>query len=541
MDMLWHKAAGPIRNLRNRIELLNEKTFIVFALLVYILLAGANIFTHEMWRDEMHVWLTAKGSAGLVGLFQNMKCQGHPPLWYIMLYALSRLTRNPEWMQVLHYAIAVTSAGVFLKFAPFSCLQRLFFLLGYFPIYEYAAISRNYGIGILLMFCFCAACGNISRNFWILSIILILMGLSNPYAFIIAICLFLTLAFKSAGGADIRAAWSRHKPAVLVCITAVLLGLAISGVIMFPKSDCQYAEGWQTSYSGLRIGKTVSTVWHGLVPIPEFKHRYWNSNILEKDDMPLLSLLPFPESWGSTVIALREPQNILSVVLLLFLLLSLMKNRAAFIFFSLAVAGMLAFQYVVYAGFLRHFGHFFIVVIISIWLERIWNSGSVGRGILTRLSEALTRPRQALIIALLVVHFGVGIFASVMEWRYPFSEGKQVARFIKESGLNGLPIAGYIDYVASTAGGYLDRQIYYPNSDSFGTFVLFDGSRRQTLGTDEVLTKARQLAENKKSDVILMLNYDIGEENGTIPLAQFTDNLQHDESFYLYLLKYQGQ
>jgi len=128
-----------------------------------------------------------------------------------------------------------------------------------------------------------------------------------------------------------------------------------------------------------------------------------------------------------------------------------------------------------------------------------------------------------------------------MEWRYPFSEGKQVARFIKESGLNGLPIAGYIDYVASTAGGYLDRQIYYPNSDSFGTFVLFDGSRRQTLGTDEVLTKARQLAENKKSDVILMLNYDIGEENGTIPLAQFTDNLQHDESFYLYLLKYQGQ
>jgi hypothetical protein len=315
----------------------------------------------------------------------------------------------------------------------------------------------------------------------------------------------------------------------------------IAGATMFPKSDCQYAAGWESGYSGLRIGKTVSSVWHGLVPIPEFKHSYWNSNILEKDDLPILSVLPFPESWGSAIVALREPQNILGVVLLVFLLLSLMENRAVFMFFSLAVAAMLAFQYVIYMGALRHFGHFFIVVIISIWLERVWSSESGGRGLLTRLSEALARPRQALVIALLGIHFGVGLFASAMEWRYPFSEGKHAARFIEESGLNDLPIVGYQDFVASTAGGYLDRQIYYPNRDSFGTFVVFDGSRRQLLDTQEVLERARKLAENKKSDVVLMLSYDIEEENGTIPLAQFTENLQPDESFYLYLLKYQGR
>jgi hypothetical protein len=276
------------------------------------------------------------------------------------------------------------------------------------------------------------------------------------------------------------------------------------------------------------------------VPIPEFKHRYWNSNILERSDLPIISLIPFPTNWDSTIIALREPQNILGVVLLSFFLLSLIKNRTVFMFFSLSVAGMLAFQYVVYFGALRHFGHFFVVVIISIWLEREW-SVSGGQGLLTRLSEVLARPRQALIIALLGIHFGVGMFASAMEWRYPFSEGRHAARFIKESGLNNLPIAGYLDFIASTAGGYLDRQIYYPNSDSFGTFVVFDGSRREPMGTEELLAKARQLAENKKSDVLLMLHYDIGEENGTIPLSRFTENLQHDESFYLYLLKYQGR
>jgi hypothetical protein len=310
---------------------------------------------------------------------------------------------------------------------------------------------------------------------------------------------------------------------------------------MFPKSDCQYAEGWESGCNVFRIGKTVSSVWHGLVPIPEFRYCYWNSNILERSDLPILLLIPLPESWGSVKIVLREPQNILGVTLLVFLLLSLMKNRVVFMFFSLSACAMLAFQYVVYVGYLRHFGHFFIVVIISIWLERVWSSEPRGRGLLSRLSEALARPRQVLVIALLGIHFGVGMFASVMEWRYPFSEGKHAARYIKESGLNNLPIAGYLDFIASTAGGYLDRQIYYPNSDGFDTFVVFDSKRKMTMGTEEVLAKARQLAENEKSDVLLMLHYDIGEENGTIPLSRFTENLQHDESFYLYLLKYQGR
>jgi hypothetical protein len=218
-----------------------------------------------------------------------------------------------------------------------------------------------------------------------------------------------------------------------------------------------------------------------------------------------------------------------------------MKNRSVFMFFSLAVAAMLAFQYVVYVGAVRHFGHFFIVVIISIWLEKIWSSAAMEGGLLSRLSGALARSRQVLVIALLGIHFGVGMFASVMEWRYPFSEGKNAAMYIKESGLNGLPIAGYLDFITSTAGGYLDRQIYYPNSDGFGTFVVFDSKRRTEMGTDEVLAKVRRLADDKKSDVLLMLHYDIGEENGTIPLMRFTENMQHDESFYLYLLKYQGQ
>jgi len=504
-------------------------------LLVYILLAGANIFTHEMWRDELHIWLTARASSGLAELFANMRCQGHPPLWYVMVYAVSRFTHNPFSMQVLHFAIAVACAGVFLRFAPFSRIWRFLFVLGYFPLYEYAAISRNYGIGILLIFCFCAACANIGKNFRILGITLILAGFANPYAFIIAICLFLGASLRAITDAGTRAVLSKKKFGVILCVIAVIAGFAIAGASMYPGADCLYASGWQSGYNPSKLGQTLSSVWQGLVPIPDIKHSYWNSNIMERWKSSIAPPMPWGADWSGTISVLREPQNIAGIALLCFFLFSFFKNRAVFAFFSSAIGGTLIFQYIVYIGAVRHFGHFLIIVIAGLWLEKTWaGSGKANRGLLPGL-------RNAIVYTLLLIHLATGMFASVMEWRYPFSEAKAAAKYIKDNGLDKLPIAGYQDFIASAAAGYLDRQIYYPSIDGFGTFVVFDGQRKREVSAEEVLFKTRKLAEEKKSDVVLMLDYEIDPPSDIIELSRFTGNFQFDESFYIYLVKYQGQ
>jgi hypothetical protein len=231
------------------------------------------------------------------------------------------------------------------------------------------------------------------------------------------------------------------------------------------------------------------------------------------------------------------------VVLLCFLLLSTANNRTVFVFFSLSVGAMLVFEYVIYMGYLRHAGHFFIVAIVCLWLEKVWGEDKpVKAGFISGLSRLCARGRQWLIVILLVVHFAVGIFASVMEWRYPFSQGKNVARYIREKGLDKLPTVGYQDFAASTVAGYLDRQFYYPNSDTFGTFVVFDDKRKLFMSADEVLESARLLSERTRSDVLLVLILQIGGEEGVvIELEKFAGNLQGDENFYLYLMKYQGQ
>jgi hypothetical protein len=449
------------------------------------------------------------------------------------------VTRNPAAMQALHLAIAVGSTYIFLRFAPFTRLQRVLFVFGYFPLYEYAAISRNYGIGMFLLFCFCAACGADRKNLLILSLILFLFSMVNAYTFIITICLLAALGFRAATNPDTRAVLIRKNPTslalrrtgwtILLCTALVVLGLAVSGAVMSPKSDCLWGSSWTKTFDAELLSQTAATVWQGLVPIPRLTLCYWETNIV-----PQLLI-----------------QGIMGAVLLCFLLLSTANNRTVFVFFSLSAGAMLVFEYVVYMGGLRHFGHFYIIVIVCLWLEKVWGEDkpvkavrqcSPQAGFMTVLSRLCARGRQWLVVILLVVHFAVGIFASVMEWRYPFSQGKNVARYIREKGLDKLPTVGYQDFAAATVAGYLDRQFYHPNSDTSGTFVVFDGKRKMFMSADEVLESARLLSERTRSNVLLVLSLQVGGGEGVvIELEKFAGNLQGDENFYLYLMKYQEQ
>jgi len=60
-------------------------------------------------------------------------------------------------MQLLHVLIATAFVFLLARHGPFSRLQTILFAVGYFPLFEYALVSRGYGLGVLLAFAFCAA------------------------------------------------------------------------------------------------------------------------------------------------------------------------------------------------------------------------------------------------------------------------------------------------------------------------------------------------------------------------------------------------
>ena len=163
-----------------------------FAFVLFILLGIIGIINHEMWRDELQAWLIAKNSGSLINLFQNFRYEGHPGLWFMILYYISRFTHNPVSMQFAHLLIASAAVFLFLKYSPFSKLQKLLFIFGYFPFYEYSIISRNYSLGMLFIFLFCTLYCT-KKNFLLLAGVIFLLAQTNIFGLIIAIALSIFL------------------------------------------------------------------------------------------------------------------------------------------------------------------------------------------------------------------------------------------------------------------------------------------------------------------------------------------------------------
>src|SRR5262245_52207321 len=164
---------------------------------VFAVACGLGMLRHEIWRDEFQAWLLAAESGSLPELFHNLRHDGHPALWYLLLFAISRVTGALWPMQVLHLAIAAASVFLFARNAPFSRRARALFAFGYFPLFEYGVISRSYSLGLLFVLAFAslaswridpegAVSKRILRGYLPLGIVLALLANANAYGWLLA-------------------------------------------------------------------------------------------------------------------------------------------------------------------------------------------------------------------------------------------------------------------------------------------------------------------------------------------------------------------
>ncbi len=514
---LLRRLAGLFEKAENHLALYEEKTFRRFVLLVYVLFAAANIITHEMWRDELQPWAMAASSNSLGELFFNMRYEGHPPLWYLMLYALSRVTQNFAAMQALHLAIAMAVAYVFLRFAPFTRLQRLLFVFGYFPLYEYAAISRNYSIGILLLFCLCAVMQKGGRWKYITcGVILFLLSFTSLYGFIIVVAFFTVFVLKYLADHEMRI----HKRQMALCAIIVPAGLFVSAYIAIPEGPTRCAGPFVISFNKKQAQKALANPWMAFCPIPRQKITFWNTNVVR--NRGLLAILG------------------LSVLCLSFLLLA--RNRDMLLLFFISIFLMIGFQYSKYLGSMRHFGHYYVMLIVCLWLSMFYSRKRQPAKLFRGFADAGSKIAPAFLGVLLTVQVVAGIEASVIEWIFPFSHSKNAAAYLETNGLAGLPMIGDKDSMTSSVAMRMRRNIYYPAEDKMGSFIVF--SRDNFRKTDErmVVEKAREMSDAEHSDVVLILNYQLRQyADRAVKLAQFDNSIVRSEDFYLYLLKYQSQ
>jgi hypothetical protein len=506
-----------------------DNVFVLILTLAFAAFALIGILNHEMWRDELQAWLIARDSSSLSDLFQNVRCEGHPALWHLCLYVLNSFTRNPIAMQLFHLSVASATVFLVAKFSPFTKLQKALFSFGYFPLYEYGVISRSYALGVLLIFSCCVLFSKVNRNYIALACLLALLSNTSAYGFIIAVAIVLTLVFECLIDQS-RKPSDDDKVKILIGLFIFALGAAAFLILLNLPTNFEIPHSVSHQVSNIHIIKrtfvyTLIKIWESYFPLQNvFTYNFWNTNIFmavsEETFRRAGALLSLGLFASSLFFFIRKP-----VVLFLYLCGTL---------------GILLFTFTLFLGDIRHSGHLFIVFIACLWLSRrLSDSNLLSYRWLIRASNLFVKYKAKFLTGLLCVHFAAGVYAMSMDLVYPFSENRNTADYIKEHQMAGMLIAGSRDYSASPLTAYLDQEIYFPESGTFGTFIVWN-EEREAKPPQEFLEKISELIELRDEEVLFISTQELSNNRPDInvtELARFTRSIVIGENFYLYRVR----
>jgi hypothetical protein len=240
---------------------------------------------------------------------------------------------------------------------------------------------------------------------------------------------------------------------------------------------------------------------------------------------------------------------ILAIALFTFVVTMLIRKPIALFFYLVSSLEILAFTYTKFLGSPRHYGHLYIILIVALWLASYYPPSQLLIQPLTRLPHRLqialnnwlnfVRQRQIVFIGIVLsAQLLAGIVSFTRDLTLPYSASRETAKFIAANHLENMFIVGSEDYAVSPISAYLNRKIYYPEINRLGSFVLFT-SQREVLDSDTVLEKAKQISQQKQSQILLILNQEIlpsPSNSNLLPLAKFTQAFIHNEKYYLYLV-----
>ncbi len=477
-------------------------------LLIYLALAGLLLAKHEPWRDELQSWSIAQESASLGELRANTRYEGHPSGWYLLLFALTRVSGDFRAVQLLHLGLIAIAVAILLWRAPLSGLQKGLALCGYFLCYEYAALARNYALGVLALFAFCALARNWRRHWLPMALCLVAMLQANLFAALLACALFLAVGlhvFRATRQEDAL----RRRLALGALL--VLGGLVLSVLDMRVPADSAFMPDWH--WRDPALATLLRSLAHAFLPLPRLELHFWNTGLLSAAG---------GSAWLEVTVALLA----LPAAFLI-----LRHRPIALLAFGLAAGAISLFLAVKYTGFLRHHGHLFLALLAAYWLGESLSAADERPA--AHPSGRL--PRPALLTLLLAIQAAAMLPAAWFELRQPFSRAGETAAFIRAGGWERCFLVGQPDYAASSVAMQLGRSIYYPESGRAGSYLIWD-AQRDPESPPDIVDAVTALAR-EQGRTLLITNHPLPTERLGARLeavASFAPAIEASEQYYLY-------
>jgi hypothetical protein len=270
-----------------------------------------------------------------------------------------------------------------------------------------------------------------------------------------------------------------------------------------PPADSNLQGGvgeWIWRFDLLRLVQSLTRVWNSYIAI------------LVPNDNDFIALAGF---------------SLLSLGLM-FLVIKLLQNKPyALLFYLLATLEILFFTYVKFLGSPRHYGMLFIILIATFWLAG------------TEKAQPRISYQKFLILTILISQVLAGIVAYTRDIFIPFSASRDTANYIQDQKLQDLTIVGTEDFAVSPIAAYLDQKIYYPETVSYGSYVLFN-SQRKTVDSQSIFRQIDNLLKKNKGNLLLIVNQKMEALPNFLPIQkikEFKNSFISNEQYSLYLIK----
>lgn len=485
-----------------RVELL---VIVLFAVLISVVSAF-----HEPWKDETQAWRLAIDSDGLRELVYNARYEGHPLLWHVLLQLVGYVSRSWWAVAILHVVIACVGAWLVLRYAPFTRLQKVLLVFGYYSAYEYAVVVRPYGLGMMLAFASCIAWTAPRRRTGWAIVSLFLLANTTFIGTLLAMTMALSFAIDWAWPDDVARRPTKRALVVMgaAAFLATVLVLAIAVAQVKPPADATYVGE----------AKSVATLsqWD-LASIPTFELRALAPLTRADGGVQWSRWLLLPQSKSALAVVLAA-----SLVVLAAGCLIAARRRVALVCYLVGTTGYLLFFGLFLTGTLHHHGYLFVVWVVTAWLA--WASAPSQRpGALAALSRRADQWRAPLFTASIVIPVLATIQLSVADLRMPFADARHVAEVIRAHGLDRAPLVTILRSDGQAVGAFLDREVIFPLEGTSRTFVVWGrGSpyRATVRAADSTVTAL--LARECRVVVISSPTRDVASETAIRARAIYT-------------------
>ncbi len=525
--------------------------------LLFLVLLSAAVMHHEMWRDEIQAWLLARGAATPWDLLVNMKYEGHPGLWHLLIWIPAHLWADPAGMQISHILIASASVFLLLRFAPFPCIVRILTACGYYFCYEWAVIARNYAISALLLFAVCVLYRDRWRFFPYIGGLFLLLCHTNIGSILFTLVMFVLLMidFAVAYAGHFRGA-ERYFTRCFFGFLLIAAGI-VTGILQIrPPEDSGYAVNWRFEWKYEPFRRCTETLVNAFLPVPPDRKNFWNSNSV---------FLSAPKKNGSAAAtasgaAVAEADAVSRLFSYLHLERSQVPRAAGILLaalflvfffkrpwmglqFLFCTVALVLFFYVKYGGSWRHHGMIYLAFLVSFWMSYYYDPWRLPWRVPEKILDAADRCRWVLLLPLLCVQIRGAQIALKNDWNHSFSMAKECAAWVKEtySGEERAEMIfiGRSGPMSSTLCGFLGGiPFYYTERGEFGTYMIWDKARFRSAKKD-FFDSVREISEEKNSRPCLLVLGKALEEKKIPPecrfLRSFSGGIVGDEQYHLYL------